>query len=346
MGSYPKQRVDVTPTPRFGPASSALPGTAGQGNQPSTPADGNAGAQEVPIARGARPWRPSRRILMPPEGAGRRPDAAALAADRQHIRFAITLTVGVLVLIWGVFLIDAQFNLGLKRFGNRPLTTRGLPGILTMAFLHGDLKHIWGNTVSFFSLSGMLLYFYRGVGLQVLLLSWVGSGVLLWMSGASGNHIGLSGVIYALAAFLFVSGIIRGISTLMRVALVVVFLYGSIVWGVLPIEQGVSWQGHLAGACTGAMLAVTLRHKGPRPAQPEMDEDESVDGRVSTSAHAVTQQHGAAEPSAIHAEATLRARRSALLWKGSRPSTYPATPSQSRGIRKPRRGPHLKSRIY
>ena len=104
----------------------------------------------------------------------------------------------------------------------------------------------------------------------------MGSGILLWTSGASGNHIGLSGVVYALAAFLFLSGVIRRHAILMRVALVVVFLYGSIVWGVFPIEVGVSWQGHLAGAFVGGLLALVWRKEGPQP-PPLPPEDEELD---------------------------------------------------------------------
>jgi len=125
----------------------------------------------------------------------------------------------------------------------------------------------------------MLLSFYRGIGLKVLFWTWLGSGILLWTSGASGNHIGLSGVVYALAAFLFLSGVIRRHAILMRVALVVVFLYGSIVWGVFPIEVGVSWQGHLAGAFMGGLLAVVWRKEGPQPPPlpPEEEEESEIE---------------------------------------------------------------------
>lgn len=228
------------------------------------------------IAPGARPWRSYRRPGRP--GQGRHPEEVKrdLEADRRRIQQALIVTIGCLVLVWGAFLINLQFELGLNRFGNRPLRMDGLPGILGMAFLHGGWDHLWSNTVSFFSLSAMLLYFYRGVGLKVLFWSWLGSGVLLWTSGADGNHIGLSGVVYALAAFLFLSGVIRRNPVLMRVALVVVFLYGSIVWGVLPIKVGVSWQGHLAGASTGILLALVLLREGPQ-APPPMPEDEDED---------------------------------------------------------------------
>ena len=134
----------------------------------------------------------------------------------------------------------------------------------------------------------------------MLFWTWLGSGVLLWTSGASGNHIGLSGVVYALAAFLFLSGVIRRHTILMRVALVVVFLYGSIVWGVFPIEVGVSWQGHLAGAFVGGLLAVVWRKEGPQPPPlPPEEEESELDGaptimppEVSNEGPEVSRGHG------------------------------------------------------
>jgi membrane associated rhomboid family serine protease len=214
---------------------------------------------------------------MPHHGAPPEQVKQELEADKRRIQHALIVTIGCLVLVWGAFLINLQFNLGLNRFGNRPLRTEGLVGILSMAFLHGGWEHIWSNTVSFFTLSSMLLYFYRGIGLKVLFWTWLGSGILLWTSGTSGNHIGLSGVVYALAAFLFLSGVIRRHAILMRVALVVVFLYGSIVWGVFPIEVGVSWQGHLAGAFMGGLLAVVWRKEGPQPPPLPPEEEEESD---------------------------------------------------------------------
>ena len=304
-------------------------------------------------------------------------DPEVLAEDRLRIRTALTVAIGLLMVVWGVYWIDDQFGLDLRRFGNRPLRREGLVGILTMPFLHGDFQHLWGNTVSFFSLCAMLVYFYRNLGLKVLAWSWFGSGVLLWMSGASGNHIGLSGVVYALAAFLFLSGIVRRHPRLLRVALVVVFLYGSIVWGVFPIEAGVSWQGHLSGASLGALLAVMWRNQGPQrpPRMPDEEEeddenDSAFPGR--TAVHPSGSASGRPQAGAAPRRAILEthepgflgeaavedtwltseewpsdgrpspASRQRLLWTGPRPSEH--AKSRRGGIRKPRKGDHIKSK--
>ncbi len=348
VASYKNDPVDATPTPSFGGAS-------------ATHAPG-----EARIAPGARPFRVHGRRPAPPPPA----QARDLEADRRRIRSALTVTVGILTLIWGVYFLNDQFDLGWKRFGNRPLRWKGLAGIVTMPFLHGDFQHLWGNTVSFFSLNAMLVYFYRDLGLRVLTWAWIGTGLLLWLSGASGNHIGLSGVVYAQVAFLFFSGILRRHPHLIRVALVVVFLYGSIVWGVFPIEEGVSWEGHLSGASMGAFLAWVWRKQGPqRPPLPPMgDEETEVDGY--TKGHVPTgtpsaSGHGgqailespagilgdaAVEDAWLTAETTspeqdVRAwRRAQRMWNGPRPRLAEHAKSRRGGIRKPRQGGHIKRR--
>ena len=86
----------------------------------------------------------------------------------------------------------------------------------------------------------------------------------LWGLAVDGNHIGASGLIYGLAAFLFTSGVIRNNRLLLRVSLAVAFLYGGIVWWMLPIDDHVSWEGHLSGAVVGTLLAVAFKRQGPK----------------------------------------------------------------------------------
>lgn len=368
MGSYPNDRVNSTPPPQFGGASHTVGGQEERGEP---------GPQPVRIAPGARPWRPSRRYAP---ARSVRPDEATLAADRTLIRRTLTVTLSILMVIWAVFLVDAQFGLELRRFGNRPLRKDGLAGVLTMPLLHGDFQHLWGNTVSFFSLNALLLYFYRNLGFKVLGWSWMATGVLLWLSGAPGNHIGLSGVIYALSAFLFLSGLIRQSPRLIRVSMVVAFLYGSIVWGVFPIEVGVSWQGHLSGAVVGTFLAIAWHKEGPQkpplpPDDEEVDEDDEEQDVHPEHARNADPNHSAgraAGPLRVGRRAILESpadgilgeaavedtwltserptpdeewrahSRQSLLWRGPRPSEH--AKSRRGGIRKPRQGGHIKSK--
>ncbi|MBT5147521.1 MAG: rhomboid family intramembrane serine protease [Flavobacteriales bacterium] len=178
--------------------------------------------------------------------------------------YALFFTTIFLLIIWGVYFIDIIYELGLTANGNRPRELRGLKGIVTFPFLHGSLSHIWNNTASFFVLNGLLFYFYRSLAVRVWVISFFASGILLWMFGGGGNHIGASGMVYALASFLFLSGIVRKNLLLLRVTLLVAFLYGGMVWLMLPLKEHVSWEGHLAGALSGAVLALYYRNMGPK----------------------------------------------------------------------------------
>ncbi|NQX91525.1 MAG: rhomboid family intramembrane serine protease [Flavobacteriales bacterium] len=194
--------------------------------------------------------------------------------DKKKLFDALLFVGAFLVICWSVFLINDSFDLKLRAYGNRPREFRGLIGILTSPFLHGDLKHIWSNTASFAVLATMLFYFYRKIALKVFFSLFLMAGITLWIAGGEGNHIGASGVIYGLAGFVFLSGLLNDNLKLLRVSLVVAFLYGSIVWGVLPIDPKISWEGHLTGLFSGLLLAFIFRGAAPkrRLYQYEIDE--------------------------------------------------------------------------
>jgi membrane associated rhomboid family serine protease len=195
-------------------------------------------------------------------------------SDRNRLFYAVWATAAFLFLIWSVHIADLLGQWDLRSYGNRPREMWGLIGILSFPFLHSGWEHLWNNTASFFTLNMLLFYFYRSIALRVWLRMYVWSGALLWIIGGTGNHIGASGMVYALAAFLFASGILRKHHLLMRVSLVVVFLYGGMVWWMLPIEEHISWEGHLAGAFCGAVLAFFYRPDGPPDARDELPEED------------------------------------------------------------------------
>ena len=188
--------------------------------------------------------------------------------DQNRLFYAIWSTMLFLILIWGTYWINEVYALNLRRHGNHPGQWRDWSGVLTFPFLHGDLEHLWNNTATFFTLNGMLFYFYRSIAIRVWSLLFLSSGIGLWLFAAGGNHIGASGLIYALAAFLFVSGVIRDSKLLLRVSLVVAFLYGGMVWWMLPLDGHISWEGHLSGAISGLVAALLFRRTGPLPDLP------------------------------------------------------------------------------
>jgi membrane associated rhomboid family serine protease len=125
-----------------------------------------------------------------------------------------------------------------------------------------------------FFLSLALFYFYRDIAYKIWILIYVLAGILLWAVGRQAYHIGASGIIYGLASFLFVSGIIRKVRALMAIALLVVFWYGGLVWGLLPFDFEVSFEAHLTGAISGVVLAIMYRDQGPEPERSTLDDEE------------------------------------------------------------------------
>ncbi|MDG1159988.1 MAG: rhomboid family intramembrane serine protease [Flavobacteriales bacterium] len=214
-----------------------------------------------------------------------------LKEDRNKLYDALLFIALFLGVIWGLFLFEEVFGWRLKQYGNRPRRLEGLIGILTSPLLHSNLKHIWGNTVSFFTLSAFLFFFYRQIALKVFIWIYIAGGILLWLIGVGGNHIGASGLIYGFASFLFFAGIFRNNMMLLRVSLAVAFLYGSIVWWVLPIEPGISWEGHLSGAIVGFALSLIYRTQGPQRPLYQYEKDEIAQAQAEKAALAAAQAY-------------------------------------------------------
>lgn len=162
-----------------------------------------------------------------------------------------------------------------------PLVPAGLKGILFSPFLHGNLEHIFGNSVPVVALMFLLYQFYPNIANKIFFLGWISTGLLVWLlppiniyTGDFYNTciIGASGIVYYLAFFLFVSGVLRWDMKLLAVTLVVGFYYGSLVWGVFPEElfyrldepSKISWQSHLSGALVGVILAFMFKGIGER----------------------------------------------------------------------------------
>lgn len=126
-----------------------------------------------------------------------------------------------------------------------------------------------------------LFYFYREVSYQVFFFSYISTGVLVWLVGREAYHIGASGIIYSLAAFLFVSGVLRKNRKLLAISLLVIFLYGSMIWGLFPYDYKISWESHLMGAISGVVLAFIYREYGPQSdinvIPEDFDDEEDLD---------------------------------------------------------------------
>ena len=172
---------------------------------------------------------------------------------------SLILPAAFVFVFWIVEIFEQTTGISLVKFGIYPLHLKGLPGILFSPFIHSDFNHLLSNSVPFFILLTMLIYFYRRISYRLFFMLYIFAGVCLWLFGRESWHIGASGVVYAMAAFHFVSGIIRNDVRLLTLSVTVVFLYGGLVWGMLPIKPEISWEGHLWGAISGVVLAVVYR---------------------------------------------------------------------------------------
>ncbi len=197
------------------------------------------------------------------------------------VRIAISFLPGLffVLAIWSVKLYEWFYECRLYDYGLFPRTFSGLRGIITMPFLHGDFEHLISNSIPLLVLVTGLVYFYRRLALKVGVWIWLLSGFWLWLGGRPSFHVGASAIIYGLTVFLFFSGVFRKDRRLMALSLLVVFLYGGLIWGILPIVEENSWEGHLFGSCAGLLMAVIYRGQGPqRPAYSwEIDNDAEVE---------------------------------------------------------------------
>ena len=199
---------------------------------------------------------------------------------RKKLLLSIIIPGTFIFFMWLVKIIEVLFELDFYDFGIYPLTARGLPGIIFSPFIHADFKHLFNNSLPLFFLSVALFYFYSEVALKVFTWTFFLTGFLVWIAGREAWHIGASGLVYGLASFLFFSGIIRRYFRLIALSLLIVFLYGSMVWGLFPdIYKNISWESHMLGFFSGVVLSVWYRKEGPqRPVYRWIDEEEETGG--------------------------------------------------------------------
>ncbi|WP_405410440.1 rhomboid family intramembrane serine protease [Maribacter sp. Asnod1-A12] len=175
--------------------------------------------------------------------------------------FAIPLLA--MILIWGVYWVELALGMNFNEMGVMPRTIIGLRGIALSPFIHGSIEHLYNNTISLAILLAALWYFYRDVAWKVVLYGIFISGFITWLIGRTSYHIGASGLIYVLASFIFFKGIFSSYFRLIALSLIVVFIYGSMLWYIFPVKEGMSWEGHLAGFLTGLFLAKMVKVKIP-----------------------------------------------------------------------------------
>lgn len=202
--------------------------------------------------------------------------------DRKKFFGSVAIPAFLTTLMLVVKVAEMAFSVDLTVWGLNPRTTSGLMGILALPFLHAGWEHLLTNITALLVLGTALYYCYPTLANRIMIISWLFSGMLTWCIGSPGTiHVGASALIYSLNLFLIVSGFIRGNRLLIVISLIMVFLYGSFVWGMIPSFaklQNISWEGHLSGAIVGTALALIYRKKGPQKEEHHWeDEDDDSD---------------------------------------------------------------------
>jgi membrane associated rhomboid family serine protease len=198
---------------------------------------------------------------------------------RKKLLLSMIIPGTFVFIMWLVKIIELLFNIDFSDFGIFPLTSKGLSGIIVSPFIHADFKHLFNNSLPLFFLSVALFYFYSEVALKVFIWTFFSTGLLVWIAGREAWHIGASGLVYGLASFLFFSGIIRRYYRLIALSLLIVFLYGSMVWGLFPgIYKNVSWESHMLGFFSGLVLSIWYKREGPQRPEHEWLEEENTEG--------------------------------------------------------------------
>lgn len=175
--------------------------------------------------------------------------------DKKNIEVPLVM----IIMMWIVFLFEMITTIDLGFLGVNPRNMSGLIGVLTAPLVHGGLRHIISNTFPLLILGVTLFVFYHRIALWVFVSCYLFTGVLVWFFGRSVFHIGASGVVYAIAAFLISYGIFRKDFRSLAISIIIVSLYGGLVYGILPTRSYISWESHALGALVGVALAFVFK---------------------------------------------------------------------------------------
>ncbi|MBK9098250.1 MAG: rhomboid family intramembrane serine protease [bacterium] len=167
------------------------------------------------------------------------------------------------VLLWIIHLVSVILDQDLSKLGLLPRKPVGLLGIFTSPLIHGDFSHLISNTFPLIILGWIIFNFYNKISYLLFFFIYLFTGLLVWIFARQVYHIGASGIVYGFVSFLFFSGIFRRDNKSIALALVITFLYGGLVWGILPGLEGISWESHLFGGITGLIAAYLFRKIDP-----------------------------------------------------------------------------------
>jgi len=169
---------------------------------------------------------------------------------------SLVIPFRMIFIMWAVFFVNAIYTFDLSVFGIIPRQPIGLIGVLAAPLLHGSLTHLVSNTLPLLFLGTTLFFFYPRIAVKVFFQIYIISGFLVWLLARPSIHIGASGLIYGLAAFLISFGIFRKDLKSLIISIIITLIYGGLIYGILPNQPGISWESHLMGGVVGVVIAM------------------------------------------------------------------------------------------
>jgi len=201
----------------------------------------------------------------------------SLKAEKARVKQSFFIPLAFVAFLWLIKIVETMAGLSFSKLGVYPREIEGMIGIVLSPFIHGSFTHLFSNSWPLVMLGFIIMHSYRKISYELIFWIFLISGIGTWVIGRPSHHIGASGVVYGFAFFIFFSGVFRKDIKSMALALLVVFLYGGMVWGLLPIKEGMSFEGHIAGAFAGVVCAYYFRGINAPPIFSWGDEEEEED---------------------------------------------------------------------
>ena len=179
--------------------------------------------------------------------------------EAEKLRQSVIYSIGFISILWLIKFYEMGTDSDLSFLGILPRTLKGSVGIITSPLIHGNFAHLLSNTFPLLLLTAGVVYFYNRIAFQVVSIIYILTGIWVWIIAREAYHIGASGLVYGLVTFLFFSGVFRKDASSVALSLIVIFLYGGMLYGLVPTDSGVSYESHIIGAVTGMLIAFYFR---------------------------------------------------------------------------------------
>lgn len=182
-----------------------------------------------------------------------------MAEKSDNILPKLLFPIAIVSIMWIVKIVEVIQNHKFTRWGIFPRDLDGAIGIVTAPFIHSDWQHLMTNSLPMLMLASIIMVFYKRVALPSYMIITVLTGFLVWLFARDAYHVGASGVVYGLVAFVAWTGIFRRNLKSIILALVILVMYGGYFHGIIPNKEGVSWESHLFGGMAGIFTAFLFK---------------------------------------------------------------------------------------